>query len=39
MGRETILSDLAATPAVALANGFRFTTPDLPAALAAALRE
>lgn len=39
MGRETILSDLAATPAVALANGFRFRTPDLPAALAAALRE
>ncbi|MEI7651862.1 MAG: TIGR01777 family oxidoreductase [Verrucomicrobiota bacterium] len=39
MGRETILSDLAVSPAVALASGFRFTTPDLPAALAAAWRE
>jgi len=37
MGRETILADLAARPAVALAGGFRFATPDLPSALRQAL--
>ena len=39
MGRETLLGDLAATPAKALAAGFVFETPDLPSALQAALRE
>ena len=38
MGRETILSDLAATPTVALAGGFRFSTPTLAEALQQALR-
>ena len=33
MGRETILSDLAARPAVALDGGFRFAKPDLASAL------
>lgn len=37
MGRETILGDLAARPAVALAGGFRFAQPDLASALSAAL--
>lgn len=37
MGRETILGDLAARPAVALAGGFRFAQPDLASALRAAL--
>jgi NAD dependent epimerase/dehydratase family enzyme len=39
MGRETLLGDLAATPAKALASGFVFETPDLPSALRAALCE
>jgi uncharacterized protein (TIGR01777 family) len=39
MGRETLLGDLAATPAKALAGGFVFETPDLPSALRAALCE
>jgi len=39
MGRETLLGDLAATPAKALAAGFVFETPDLPSALRAALCE
>lgn len=39
MGRETILGDLAARPAVALAGGFRFATPDLTSALRQALGE
>lgn len=33
MGRETILGDLAARPALALAGGFRFAHPDLGSAL------
>ena len=37
MGRETILGDLTARPAVALAGGFRFAQPDLASALRAAL--
>ena len=39
MGRETLLGDLAATPAKALDGGFVFETPDLAAALRAALCE
>lgn len=39
MGRETLLGDLAATPAKALVAGFTFETPDLPSALRAALCE
>ncbi len=39
MGRETILSDLRVYPQVALASGFKFTTPDLDSALQIALRE
>lgn len=39
MGRETILSDLAAHPSVALKGGFRFVTPDLASALRQAIRE
>ena len=39
MGDETVLGDLCVTPAAALAAGFRFETPDLPAALARALGE
>jgi uncharacterized protein (TIGR01777 family) len=39
MGRETLLGDLAARPAAALAGGFRFATPDLSSALRQALRE
>jgi uncharacterized protein (TIGR01777 family) len=39
MGRETILGDLAARPAVALAGGFRFAKPDLASALRQALGE
>ena len=39
MGRETILGDLAARPAVALDGGFRFATPDLASALRQALGE
>jgi uncharacterized protein (TIGR01777 family) len=39
MGEETVLGDLRVTPAAALAAGFRFETPDLPAALARALGE
>ena len=39
MGRETILSDLAARPSVALDGGFRFGTPDLASALRQAIRE
>lgn len=39
MGRETVLSDLAVRPAVALDGGFRFGTPELPDALSRALRE
>lgn len=39
MGRETVLSDLAAHPAVALRGGFRFGTPDLRSALRQAIRE
>jgi uncharacterized protein (TIGR01777 family) len=38
MGRETILSDLAARPAVAVAGGFRFGTPDLASALRQAIQ-
>ena len=37
MGRETILSDLAARPARALDAGFRFAKPDLGSALRQAL--
>lgn len=37
MGRETILGDLAAYPAVATAAGFRFAQPDLDSALRQAL--
>lgn len=39
MGDETVLGDLRVTPAAASAAGFRFETPDLPAALARALGE
>ena len=39
MGRETLLGDLAVTPAKALTAGFVFETPDLPSALRAALCE
>jgi uncharacterized protein (TIGR01777 family) len=39
MGRETILSDLAASPAVALGAGFRFAKPDLTSALRQAVEE
>lgn len=39
MGVETVLSDLRAIPEAALAGGFRFNTPELAGALAAALRE
>ena len=39
MGRETILSDLAARPAAALDGGFRFTKPDLASALSQAIGE
>ena len=39
MGRETVLSDLAAHPSVALKGGFRFVTPDLTSALRQAIRE
>ena len=39
MGRETILSDLAARPSVAMDGGFRFGTPDLASALRQAIRE
>ncbi len=37
MGRETVLGDLAARPAVALAGGFRFAKPDLASALRQAI--
>jgi uncharacterized protein (TIGR01777 family) len=39
MGRETLLGDLAATPAKVLEAGFVFETPDLASALRAALCE
>lgn len=39
MGAETLLADLAVMPTRALAGGFVFETPDLPAALPAALCE
>ncbi len=39
MGAETLLADLAVEPRKAAEGGFRWSTPDLPAALAAALRE
>jgi len=39
MGRETILGDLAARPAVALDGGFRFAKPDLASALRLAIGE
>ena len=39
MGAETLLADLAVAPAKALEGGFTWSTPDLPAALGAALRE
>ena len=39
MGRETILSDLAARPAAALDGGFRFAKPDLTSALRQAIGE
>lgn len=39
MGRETILSDLAASPAIALGGGFRFAKPDLTSALRQAIGE
>jgi uncharacterized protein len=39
MGRETILSDLAARPAAALDGGFRFAKPDLASALRQATGE
>jgi uncharacterized protein (TIGR01777 family) len=39
MGRETILSDLRVYPQVALASGYKFSTPDLASALLIALRE
>jgi uncharacterized protein len=39
MGAETLLADLSVSPRKALDGGFQWTTPDLPSALAAALRE
>ena len=39
MGAETLLADLAVTPSKALAGGFRWSTPELPAALVAAMGE
>ena len=39
MGRETVLGDLAARPAAALAGGFRFAKPDLASALRQAIGE
>ena len=39
MGRETILSDLAARPAAALDGGFRFAKPNLDSALRQAIGE
>ena len=39
MGRETILSDLAARPAMALDGGFRFAKPSLDSALRQAIGE
>jgi hypothetical protein len=39
MGRETILSDLSARPAVALDGGFHFAKPDLASALRQAIGE
>jgi len=39
MGRETVLSDLRVYPQVALASGYKFSTPDLASALLIALRE
>lgn len=39
MGAETLLADLAVVPTKALEGGFTWSTPDLPAALDAALRE
>jgi uncharacterized protein (TIGR01777 family) len=39
MGAETLLADLAVAPRKALDGGFIWSTPDLPAALTAALRE
>lgn len=39
MGAETLLADLAVVPTKALGGGFTWSTPDLPAALDAALRE
>ena len=39
MGRETILGDLAARPAVALDGGFRFAKPELASALRQAIGE
>ena len=39
MGRETILSDLAARPAMALDGGFRFAKPSLDSALRHAIGE
>lgn len=39
MGAETLLADLAVEPRKALDGGFVWSTPDLPAALSAALRE
>ena len=38
MGRETVLSDLAVYPSVALKGGFRFGKPDLDSALRQAIR-
>ena len=39
MGAETLLADLAVEPRKAREGGFVWSTPDLPAALGAALRE
>ena len=39
MGAETLLADLAVEPRKAREAGFRWVTPDLPSALAAALGE
>jgi uncharacterized protein (TIGR01777 family) len=39
MGAETVLADLAVEPRKAAEGGFRWSTPDLPTALDAALRE
>jgi uncharacterized protein (TIGR01777 family) len=39
MGAETLLADLAVTPSKALAGGFQWSTPELPAALVAAMGE